>query len=171
MTHNKKINWFDLFMCIGVLLVIALGIVLGVTSCNAQPSHLGDIPTAEYGDCEPDLCYNADHPDTTFGMSIAMYPDGVYDFIYQDGMFLIEYQDDDAFDMDRLAEEDEAYEYYHYIIIECTQEAFFDYLAWYAKLDDSQSDAEYENNHGYYIREVVTDVPGGKNYRYYLQKQ
>lgn len=170
MTH-KKLNKFDIIMSIGVILVLALSIVLGIKSCNAQ-STLGDIPTMEYGDCEPEEFYAADNPDTNYGISIAMYPDGVYDFMYQDGMFFIEYQDDDAFDMDRLAEEDEAYKYYHYIVIECTQETFFDYLQWYASLQTRDvTDAEYDNNHNYYIEEVVTNVVGGKNYRYYLRKK
>lgn len=164
---QKKLHWFDVLMGIGIILMITLGIALAIKLNKAQATPT-NIPTMDYG-----YELEEDFPpiDTVLGTAITMYPDGVYDFIYQDGMFFIEYQDDDAFDMDRLAKENEAYEYYHYIIIECTQEAFFDYLAWYAELDDSQSDAEYENNHGYYIREVVTDVPGGKNYRYYLQKQ
>lgn len=166
MTHNKKLNWFDILMGIGVMLMIALGIYLASRLNNAQAAPL-NIPTMDYG-----YEVEEDYPeiDTVIGTPIAMYPDGVYSFAFEEGMWLIEYADYDAFDMDRLAEEDEAYQYYDYIIIECTEETFFDYLAWYAHLNDSISDAEYESNHGYYIREVITDVPGGKNYRYYLQK-
>lgn len=167
MTHNKKFNWFDILMGIGVILIIALGIYLASRLNNAQAAPL-NIPTMDYGyEVEEDYS----KIDTVLGTPIAMYPGGVYSFAFEEGMWLIEYADYDVFDMDRLAEEDEAYQYYDYIIIECTEETFFDYLAWYAHLNDSTSNAEYKSNHGYYIREVVTDVPGGKNYRYYLQKQ
>jgi len=164
---QKKLHWFDVAMSIGVILMIALGIALAIKLNNAQAAPL-NIPTMDYG---YELEEEYPEMDTVIGTPIIMYPDGVQDFLYQDGMWFIEYQDDDAFDMDRLAEDDEAYQYYHYVVIECTEEVFFDYLAWYAHLNDSVSDAEYESNHGYYIREIITDVPGGKNYRYYLQKQ
>ena len=161
---QKKLNWFDILMGIGVALMIILGIVLAIKPSKAQAIN---PPTIDYN-------YELEELppiDTVLGNPITMYPDGVQSFMYQDGMWFIEYQDDDAFDMDRIAEDDEAYQFYDYIVIECTEEAFFDYLAWYAHLNDSVSDAEYESNHGYYIREIITDVPGGKNYRYYLQKQ
>lgn len=163
MTHKKKFNQFDLWMGIGVILMIVLGIALAITPNKAQA--LSDIPTMEYNHELDSL-----PKDTVIGTPIEIYPEGVVDFIYQDGMWLIEYSDDDAFDMDRLANEDEAYQYCHYIVIECTQETFFDYLKWYSQISDTMSDEEYDHNHGYYIREVVTNVPGGKNYRYYLCK-
>lgn len=163
---QKKLNWFDILMGIGIILVIALGIYLATRVNKAQAAPI-NIPTMEYGDCEPDI----EHPtDTVLATCIQMYPDCVMDFMFipEENLWVIEYSDDDSFDYDNIYPEDWSMPY---ISIECSQDDFFSYLQWYATINDSMSDAEYESNNNYYIREVMTYVEGGPNYRYYLTKK
>lgn len=143
-----------------------LTIVLLAQSCYTQPAK---TPVHEIGDCEPNLFVTDSITDTVQCNFLAMYPDRVQDFVYTEGIFAIEYSDSDFFDFDKMAIEDEFYKYCSFIVIECSKKDFFDYLEWYSSIPEDEDYSKFSGNNNYYIKEIVTPVKGGKNYRYYLQ--
>lgn len=154
----KKDLFFTVLFCFLSITCIALGVTLN-SSCSRK---LGNIPEVEIGDCTQEINH------------IDIYPEGVCDFVYQDGLFYIDYRDDDSFDMERLAEEDAFYEDSQYIIIECSNDMFFEFLelysSWQSECNNKTIDNIEKKMMSFNIKEVITDVEGGKNYRYYLCK-
>ena len=145
-----------------LLIILGAVFVLCNTGCKAQ--GIGNLPAMEYNDASGedfDVMVN----------EIPMYADGVVDFNYipMDDFYSIEYNDQDAFDYDNLQYNGDEW-YGNYIIIECSKDLFFEYLEWFNTVSDDKSDAYYDMNDWFYIREVVTPVEGGLNYRYYLMK-
>ena len=155
---NKDLVLTVLFCFLSITFV-----AFGATLNSGCSDKMGNIPEIEVGDCTQEVNY------------IDIYPEGVYDFVYQDGLFYIDYRDDDAFDMENLAEEDEFYEMSQYIIIECSKDVFFEFLelysSWQNECNNKIIDDIEKRMMSFNIKEVITDVEGGKNYRYYLDKK
>ena len=156
----KKDLFFTVLFCFLSLTCISVGAIAN-SSCS---SNVNNITQLEVGDCEQDINW------------INIYPEGIYDFVYDNGIFYIEYSDEDSFDMDRIAEEDKSYsKFSQYIIIECDKNTFFEYLqlysSWYSEVSNKRIDDLERELKSFRIREVITDVKGGKNYRYYLDKK
>lgn len=156
----KKDLFFTVLFCFVSITCIALGAIVN-SSCSAD---INNISRLELGDCEQDINW------------IDIYPEGIYDFVYDNGIFYIEYNDEDSFDMDRIAEEDKSYsKFSQYIIIECDKNTFFEYLqlysSWYSEVSNKKIDDLERELKSFRIKEVITDVEGGKNYRYYLCRE
>lgn len=155
----KKDLALTMLFCFLSITCVAFGATLNIGCAN----KIENIPEIEVGDCIQEINY------------IDLYPEGVYDFVYQDGLFYIDYRDDDAFDMDRLAEEDAFYEDSQYIIIECNKDIFFEFLelysSWQNEYNNKIIDDLEKKIMSFNIKEVITGVEGGKNYRYYLNKK
>ena len=140
-------------------IILALALVLSVTSCTAQTSNTDSIPVMEYYDF-----------DNIPNGGILMYPDGVIDFIYctQDEEYIIEYMDADAFDPDNLPistscasiNADEPV-----VQIYCSEELFFEYLNWYNSLTNKDS-AFFEPSDKYFIKLAHVGNPT-EGYDYY----
>jgi hypothetical protein len=157
----------DRFVAIFSSIAIIVIMCFMCTSCNAQqPSN---IPDMEY--------YNPNQDEDILDNYIPIYADGVVDFIYctQDYEFIIEYQDDDYFDMDNpqqmsntvnCASSDE-----NLVCLYCSEEIFFEYLEWYNALTNDEVIARdnpefYAPSDKFYIKEQwVGDVDNG--YWYY----
>ena len=81
----------------------------------------------------------------------------IEDFIYNpfDDQYIIEYSDEDIpeFDEDCKGED--------YIQIEVSKELFFEVISLYSQYPEKLSDL-------YKVKEVISLVEGGANYRYYL---
>ena len=154
-------NKTDRIVAVSTILAIIL-LCCMTCSCTAQTTN--NIPVMEYNDASGenfDIIVN----------QIPMYTDGVIDFNYTpaDKLYSIQYNDSDTFDYDNLQNDGEEW-YGDYIVIECNKELFFEYLEWYHTVSDNKSDAYYDINDNFYIKEIVTPVDGGFNYRYYLAK-
>lgn len=155
----KKLT-FDHLM----FLLIILGVIFVFCNTGCKAQNPGNLPVMEYYDASGenfDVIVN----------EIPMYADGVVDFVYTpvDDLYSIEYNDQDAFDYDNLQFNGDEW-YGDFIIIECDKELFFEYLEWFNTVTDDKSDAYYDMNDNFYIKEVITPVEGGQNYRYYLAK-
>lgn len=158
----KKDLFFTVLFCFLSITSIAIGAVTSSSCSNSI--DVNDIVELETGDC----CQSVNWLD--------IYPENVYDFVYENGIFYIEYSDEDAFDMERLSEEDDSYsQFSQYIIIECDKNTFFEYLtlysSWYSEVSNKRIDGLEKELKSFRIKEVITDVEGGKNYRYYLCKK
>ena len=155
--------WDKIDRFVAIFSIVAILTLLCCMSCNAQPNH-NNIPVMEYNDASGEN-FNV------IVNEIPMYADGVMDFNYtpSDDLYSIQYNDSDTFDYDNLQDDGEEW-YGDYIIIECNKELFFEYLEWYHTVSDDKSDAYYEINDNFYIKEIITPVDGGLNYRYYLAK-
>ena len=132
-------NKTDKIMAVISTIVLITLIILFCTSCSAQP-NINNIPTLEYYDASGE----------NFDTGISIYPDGVIDFIYhtQDGEYVIEYSDEDAFDQESMINNGE----YFYIEIFCDSAIFFDYLNYYNTLTNKDSKF-FESSEGFYIVE------------------
>lgn len=83
----------------------------------------------------------------------------IEDFIYTpfDDQYIIEYSDEDIPEFD----EDMEFKGESYIQIELSKELFFEVLLLYSESPELLCDL-------YQVKEVITQVEGGLNYRYYL---
>lgn len=147
-----KKAWFE----VSCLVIIAIGIVMAGSAWNCSHAQ-SNIPDIELGiNCEAEIHY------------IGLYGDGVVDFNYtpegEFGEYTIEYVDDDAFDYDNLSFEDEDW-YGDFILLECTEEVFLDYMKHYNKIKGT--DDFYDFDKKYQIMEVIDDG----NYSFYLVKK
>ena len=135
---NKIDRFVAIFSTIGIILLLCIF----CTSCNAQtPSN---IPDMEYND--------ASGEDFDYDGAILFFADGIIDFIYhtQDNEYIIEYDDQDAFDIDDMVYTKDGN--YYYIEIHCDSAIFFDYLNWYNK--HTNKDPEfYESSDEFFIEE------------------
>ena len=150
MKTNKE-PLFQIFMWFGFGILITLGIILTIKSCNAQTTPTNLI-TMEYNDASGE---EFDHDG-----AILFFADGVIDFVYhtQDFEFVIEYDDPDAFDPDDMIYKQDGN--YYYIEIHCDSAIFFDYLSWYNK--HTNKDPEfYEASDEFFIEE---DYVGDERY-------
>ena len=102
------------------------------------------------------------------------YADGIVEFGYlvEEDVYYIVYRDTTNFPdfLITIEDEDDWYEEM-YISLECTDEDFFDYLFWFAKERLVKSNAFYEEDPRYYITEIITEVKGGINHRYKLNRK
>lgn len=129
-----------------------------MASCNAQP-EVKNIPEMEYN-------YDVE------AHEIPLYADGIEEFVYSsvDSQYLVSYADADAFDYDMLSDNGEEW-YGEFIYIECSEENFYGLIKWYDEISKKKNTSEYYAECSEYcIKEVISDVPGGKNYRFYLCK-
>lgn len=153
---NEKVS-FDAIMGILICAAIILVTVMLTGKCSANEAPM-NIPTMVYGDCDEEVNY------------IPLYTDGIIEFVYthEDGYdsYIIDYSDEDSFDYDNMLYNCEPW-YGDYIMLSCSKEVFFEYLTWYSNTVNNEDCEEY-NNDSFCIKEVVTDIPGGKNYRYWL---
>ena len=154
----------DLFFTVLFFFLSLTCISVGAIANSSCSSNVSNITQLEVGDCEQDVNW------------IDIYPEGIYDFVYDNGIFYIEYSDEDTFDMERIAEEDDSYsKFSQYIIIECDKNTFFEYLtlysSWYSEVNNKRIDSLEKELKSFNIKEVITDVEGGKNYHYYLCKK
>lgn len=102
--------------------------------------------------------------------------DGVVEFghsVYDDAYYII-YRDTNVFP-DLVLELDDSDEYgsfmwYEetYIEVECDRNDFFEYLKWFSDAVEWKGEAFYSADSRYSIKEIVTDVEGGENHRFYL---
>ena len=136
------------------------------TSCNAQPSPT-NIPVMEYNDA------SGEDFDVTDNY-LPLYADGVVDFIYcaQDEEYIIEYNDDDIFDIDNLPQQPITCvsSDTQYVKIFCSEEYFFEYLNWYSQYNRT-NDEFFAANDTFYIKEVYLDEEGYGYWYYKLVKK
>lgn len=136
---NKTDRFVAIFSTISIILLLCIF----CTSCNAQPS-INNIPDMEYNDVSKEIF--------DYDGAVLFYPDGVIDFIYhtQDNEYIIEYDDPDAFDPDDMVYKLDGN--YYYIEIHCDSAIFFDYLNWYNKHTNKDSEF-YEASDEFFIEE------------------
>lgn len=98
-----------------------------------------------------------------------LFADGIIEFGYivDEDIYYIIYRDTTNFPDFQLYE-DEGYWEETYINIECSREDFFNYLFWFAEERLKKSVIFYNTDNRYSIREIITDVEGGTNHRFYL---
>ena len=98
-----------------------------------------------------------------------LFADGIIEFGYlvDEDVYYIIYRDTTNFPDFQLYE-DEGYWEETYINIECSREDFFNYLFWFAEEQLRKSAIFYNADSRYNIREIITDVEGGTNHRFYL---
>ena len=156
--------WDKIDRFVAIFSIIML-ILIFCTSCTAQPS-INNIPDMEYGDAETS--------DDIYDNYIPIYADGVVDFIYctQDEEYIIEYMDDDYFDIDNLPQLVNCANGDSVVSIYCSEKDFFEYLEWYNALTYDtiiarDNPAFYASNDKFYIKEVYLDEEG---YGYWFYK-
>ena len=161
---NYFSEWNTTDKIISIISIIGIVVILSLMCCSCHAQDLSNLTPIEYNDA------SGENFDVIIN-EIPMYADGIIDFNYTpiDNFYSIEYNDSDSFDYDNLQNNGEEW-YGDYIIIECNKELFFEYLEWYHTVSDDKSDAYYDINDNFYIKEIVTPVDGGFNYRYYLAK-
>ena len=160
--------WDKIDRFVAIFSIIML-ILIFCTSCTAQPS-INNIPTMEYGDAETSNIYDN---------YIPIYADGVVDFIYctQDEEYIIEYMDDDYFDIDNLPQSNNCVSGdTNWVSIYCSEEYFFEYLEWYNALTNDTTIARdnpafYASNDVFYIKEVYLDEEDTSYWYYKLVKK
>lgn len=98
-----------------------------------------------------------------------LFADKVVEFGYlvDEDVYYITYIDTTNFPYFQLYE-DEYYLEEAYIDIECSREDFFNYLFWFAEEQLKKSAIFYNADSRYNIREIITDVKGGTNHKFYL---
>lgn len=114
---------------------IILGISLCCKKCSAQQKvDINNIPVMEYNDVD----------DKIYDDYIPIYADGVVDFIYctQDEEYIIEYMDDDYFDIDNLPQTINCTNGDSVVSIYCSEKDFYEYLEWYNSIDSPARDQE-----------------------------
>lgn len=97
------------------------------------------------------------------------YADGVVEFGYlvDEDIYYIIYRDTTNFPDFTIYDD---WEEETYLIIDCEEDDFFDYLSWFAEEKVKKSELFYKRNEKYAILEIVTEVKGGNNYQYKLIK-
>ena len=153
-------NKTDKIMAVISTIVLVTLIILFCTSCSAQP-NINNIPTLEYYDASGE----------NFDTGISIYPDGVIDFIYhtQDGEYVIEYDDEDAFDQDNMIYNNDFG--YYYIEIYCDSADFYEYLNWYAQLNRYDDRFKCSNVTFGIIEDSLIESDGSITYYYHLQRR
>ena len=147
----------DRYVAVSSIIAFILLMCFFCTSCSAQVS-LDNIPDMEYGDAELNDIYDN---------YIPIYADGVVDFIYctQDEEYIIEYHDDDYFDIDNLPQMVNCVNGDSVVCIYCSEEIFYEYMKWYSDINRTREEF-FSANEDYYIKEVwCGDVDNG--YWYY----
>jgi hypothetical protein len=159
--------WDKIDRFVAIFSIIML-ILIFCTSCTAQPS-INNIPDMEYGDAETSNIYDN---------YIPIYADGVVDFIYctQDNEYIIEYHDDDYFDLDNLPQTVNCVNGDSVVCIYCSAKYFFEYLEWYNALTYDtitarDNPAFYASNDKFYIKEVYLDEEDTGYWYYKLVKK
>lgn len=148
--------WNTTDKLVAILSILSILILcLTCNSCQAQPSN---VPTMEYNDASGEFFDYEDIPGTLF------FAEGVINFIYntQEDLYIIEYNDPDAFDSDDM-DYDTLKDYYS-IQIFCDSTDFFDYLHWYLSITDDD-EKFYLASTKYYIESYKV----GDNYYYRLK--
>lgn len=141
--------WNKTDRIIAIFSIIALIIICCTifSSCNAQTLS----PSVELEELNPYITDSIEI-DNNY---IPIYADGVIDFIYctQDEEYIIEYMDDDYFDLENLPQTINcvANTDTNYVCIYCSEEIFFDYLQWYNSTDKNSF---YSPHPDYYIAET-----------------
>lgn len=157
-------NTADKFVTIFSLFVLSL-VMLSCTKCSAQDTN-NTIKDLEV--------YDASGEDFDSDL-IPIAPEGVIDFIYctQDNEFIIEYMDDDFFDTDNLpfqqtcCPEDEEVKY---IQLFCSEEVFYEYLAYYGGLDRHDEEFHAYSRKFFIDIEFFEDEDGGYYYYKLIKK-
>ena len=108
------------------------------------------------------MCFSQNIGDVLSIDTLPLFPSLVAEFNYikYDSAYVILYDDD----LDEFTEE-EYYEYRDYVVIECDEKDFFDFICTFHNFD--LDDITYSCQ-TFFIKEVVTMVDGGENYRYFL---